>query len=69
MERLKVLAAALALRTFTVEEIAGLSGVNPQTVRSVLGRNSALIRHLEGPAPAEAADSQRGRGRPPRRWG
>ena len=68
MEQLKVLAAALALRTFTVDAVAGLSGVNPRTVRSVLSRNPELVCSVERQAPADAAGSQRGRGRPSRRW-
>lgn len=61
MERLKVLSAALALREFTVDEVATLSGVKPKTVRSVLGRNLDVVQRLE-------STSQGLRGRPSRRW-
>jgi hypothetical protein len=69
MEQLKVLAAALALREFTVDEISGLSGVNPRTVRSVLRRHPSLICRVEGPSLREGAVSaQPSRGRPSNRW-
>jgi hypothetical protein len=69
MEQLKVLAAALALRDFTVDEISGLSGVNPSTVRSVLRRNRQLIRPA-GPHGdrSDTNGSLRSRGRPSNRW-
>ena len=69
MEQLKVLAAALALRSFTVDEISGLSGVNPRTVRSVLRRNSDLIgRVAPQPAGQGPVGAAHGRGRPVGRW-
>jgi hypothetical protein len=66
MEQLKVLAAALALQNFTVEEISGLSGVNIKTVRSVLQRNPELVRRAD--KRDDTASLRRGRGRPARRW-
>lgn len=61
MERTKVLAAALALREFTVNELAGLSGVNRHTVRTVLDRDRDIVEKLDSVAPA-------GPGRPPSKW-
>lgn len=66
MEQVKVLAAALALRDFTVEEISGLSGVNTKTVRSVLQRNPELVRRADKRDATVSVG--RGRGRPANRW-
>lgn len=69
MEQLKVLAAALALRDFTVDELSGLSGVNPSTVRSVLNRNAALVRRADRQEAREGTvRGQHSRGRPQGRW-
>ena len=69
MEQLKVLAAALALGDFTVDEISGLSGVNPSTVRSVLRRNHQLVRRADARSDrSDTKGSLRNRGRPLNRW-
>jgi hypothetical protein len=69
VEQLKVLAAALALRDFTVDELSGLSGVNPRTVRSVLRRNPSLVCRVgQRSAGKSAVSAQPGRGRPSNRW-
>lgn len=69
MEKLKVLAAALALPDFSVDELSGLSGVNPSTVRSVLRRNPSLIRRVaEQSARRRAVSAPSVRGRPSSRW-
>lgn len=60
MERLKVLSAALALREFTVNELAALSGVKPNTVKSVLDREEFVQR-------LGSTGSGR-RGRPSTKW-
>lgn len=60
MEQVKVLSAALALREFTVGELSALSGVKTNTVRSVLNRNSELVRRI-GSEPD-------GRGHPSTKW-
>ncbi len=65
MEKIKALSAALALRRFSVEQLSGLSGVNPNTARAVL-RDSQFLRQENGAAPAP--DQGRGRGRPPAQW-
>lgn len=58
-ERLRVLAAAVALGEFTYEELRAFTGANPHTVRSVLQREDVL----------EVVGVERGgRGRPPKRW-
>lgn len=61
MERIKVLTAAMALREFTVAELASFSGVKRSTVRSVLDRDSDIIEQL-------AAEVPDGPGRPSSRW-
>jgi chaperonin GroES len=61
MERIKVLTAALALREFTVDELVSFSGVNRNTVRSVLERSPGIVEQLG----AEAPD---GPGRPAAKW-
>jgi hypothetical protein len=66
VEQVKVLAAALALRDFTVDEISGLSGVNTSTVRSVLKRNAKLVRRIDDHD--DVVNFRRGRGRPANRW-
>jgi hypothetical protein len=66
VERLRVLAAALALQDFTVDEISGLSGVNENTVRSVLKREARLLRRAD--ERDDAPIFPRGRGRPAKRW-
>jgi hypothetical protein len=69
VERLKVLAAALALRDFTVDEISGLSGVNTRTVSSVLQRSPSLFSRADAQTGGESAVSAHsGRGRPPNHW-
>lgn len=65
MEKIKALSAALALRRFSVEQLSGLSGVNPNTARAVL-RDSEFLRHDRGGA--QAPDQGRGRGRPADQW-
>ena len=68
MEQLKVLAAALALRSFTVEELSALSGVNPKTVHSVVRRNPALIGPADSPSSGPGTTGPRsGPGRPAKR--
>lgn len=44
LETYKVLAAVLALNTFTIKELADFSGVNEITVRTILGRRSDLVQ-------------------------
>ena len=51
MERIKVLTAALALREFTVDELVSFSGVNRNTVRSVLERSPGIVEQLGAAAP------------------
>lgn len=63
MERLKVLAAAAALHTFTVADLVRHTGVPSNTVSSVLRRNARLF---EDAKPSERGS--RGRGRPRRRY-
>ena len=46
MERMRVLAACLALREFTISEVIAYSGANENTVRSVLRRDSELFEEL-----------------------
>jgi hypothetical protein len=43
LERYKVLGAMLALKQFTVEDLARFSGVNPTTVRTVLNREAKYL--------------------------
>jgi len=45
-ERYKVLGAMLALKQFTVEDVARMSGVNPMTVRTVLSRENRLVHDI-----------------------
>jgi tetratricopeptide (TPR) repeat protein len=61
MERLRILAAAAALRVFTVAELCAFAGANADTVRSVLRRDAELFE----PVPA-ASDGNPGR--PAKRW-
>lgn len=61
MERIKVLTAALALREFTVDELVSFSGVNRNTVRSVLERSPGIVVQLGAEAP-------NGPGRPAAKW-
>jgi hypothetical protein len=68
VEKLKVLAAALALQDFTIDELSGLSGVNPSTVRNVLKRNPTLIQRASQPSDHATAGLRRSRGRPSKRW-
>jgi len=46
LERYKVLGAMLALKQFTVEELARFSTVNPTTVRTVLSRENKYLKEL-----------------------
>src|SRR5438105_914093 len=62
LERLRILAAAAALGTFTVAELVAYSGANENTVRSVLERDAALFSAEASPAQAV------GPGRPPARY-
>lgn len=61
MERVKVLSAAAALRDFTVDELVALSGVNANSVRSVLKRSPEFVHRL-----GATHDGQRGR--PSTKW-
>lgn len=61
MERLRILAAAAALREFTVGELCAFAGANADTVRSVLRRDAELFEI----APAKADGTP---GRPSNRW-
>jgi predicted ArsR family transcriptional regulator len=61
VERIKVLAAALALREFTADDIAELTGVKPHTVRNVLNRSPDVVRRLPSKSPGR-------RGRPTTGW-
>lgn len=61
MERIKVLTAALALREFTISELAAFSGVNIHTVRTVADRNKDIVEKLDPMSPA-------GPGRPAAKW-
>ena len=45
-ERYKVLGAVLALKEFTVADLATFSGVKPNTVRTVLGREPELVDEI-----------------------
>lgn len=58
MERLRILAAAAALKEFTALELVAFSGANENTVRSVLHREKELFEPVEGEARRE------GKGRP-----
>jgi len=44
MERLRILAAAAALRSFTASKLAAFAGANENTVRSVLRRDREFFR-------------------------
>jgi hypothetical protein len=46
LERYKVLGAMLALKQFTVEEIARFSEVSPTTVRTVLSREGKYLKEI-----------------------
>jgi predicted NBD/HSP70 family sugar kinase len=78
--RLKILAASVALREFTIPELVAYSGANENTVRSVVHRDSKLFE----PAPGKVGEAasrwsgdetslvnqlrSRARGRPATRW-
>ena len=71
MERLRILAAAVALGEFTAGQLAAYSGASENTVRSVLRREARLFRATDSPAdsPPDPPAGPEGRpnGRPPRR--
>ena len=60
MEQMRILAAAVALRTFTVRELVAYTGASPDTVRSTLGRNKDQFAVEQAPPT--------GPGRPLKRW-
>lgn len=80
MERVKILAASVALREFTIPELVAYSGAKERTVQSVLLRETGLFERLSdageeidagqsaiGASPTGGRGS-RGPGRPATRW-
>jgi hypothetical protein len=61
MKRLRVLASALALGDFTIAELSVYSGVNENTVRSLIGRERHRFEQSEG-------HGEREPGRPAKRY-
>ncbi|MDQ5820445.1 MAG: hypothetical protein M3540_03290 [Actinomycetota bacterium] len=58
LERLRILAAAVALDRFTVAELAAFAGANENTTRSALQREPGLVAEVAG------EERRGGRGRP-----
>jgi hypothetical protein len=68
VERLRILTAAAALGEFTVGQLAAYSGINENTVRSVLRRDADFFCESPAGRTTTTDDGRARTGRPPRLW-